>query len=113
MKKNFLILLTIIAAMLTSCYSNPEYTIGTNTLTVGDTTFLEIKKAEIHDIYTVQTPDSICTLKTIKERNNGRNIEIYGNCAGNDTIVVFYVRVTGIYAYGEEWRIPITVLPKE
>lgn len=113
MKKTIFILLATIAITLTSCYSNSEYTIGTNTLSVGDTTFLEIKRAEIHNIYTLHAEDSICILKTISEKKNGRNIEIYGNRAGNDTIVVSYVHVEGISAYGEEWNIPITVLPKE
>lgn len=111
MKKNVFILLLLAVCFVSCEFKHPEVIVGTNTLTVGEETFIEVKHSQVRDITftALHAKDSICTLSDRTEKT----ITVYANKVGIDTIVVDYVFAQGISAYGEDQYIPITVLPKE
>lgn len=111
MKKSIFILLTLVACFVSCEYQRPEIIVGTDTLTVGEETFIEVKHPRVYDItFTLlHAEDSICTLSD----RTKKTIIVHANKVGIDTIQVDYVYSQSIYAYGEFKYIPITVLPKE
>lgn len=110
MKKSIFILMALVC--LVSCeYKRPEVIVGTNTLTIGEETVIEVKHPRVRDIaFTLHhAEDSICTLGD----RTKKTIIVHANKVGIDTIQVNYVYTQSIYDYGEFEYIPITVLPKE
>lgn len=111
MKKNVFILLLLAVCFVSCEFKHPEVIVGTNTLTVGEETFIEVKHPQVYDItFTLlHAEDSICTFSN----RTKKTIIVHANKVGIDTIQVDYVYSQSIYAYGEFKYIPITVLPKE
>lgn len=71
MKKTIFILMALVC--LVSCeYKRPEVIVGTNTLTIGEETVIEVKHPRVRDIaFTLlHAEDSICTLGDRTKKNN-------------------------------------------
>lgn len=111
MKKNVFILLLLAVCFVSCEFKHPEVIVGTNTLTIGEETVIEVKHPRVRDIaFTLlHAEDSICTLGD----RTKKTIIVHANKVGIDTIQVDYVYTQSIYDYGEFEYIPITVLPKE
>lgn len=50
MKKNVFILLLLAVCFVSCEFKHPEVIVGTNTLTVGEETFIEVKHSRVRDI---------------------------------------------------------------
>ena len=114
--KNYLYivaLLFILCIAATGCHKwvEPKLEIGSTTLTVGDTTFVEWDNVKAAYVYFKNPKDSICTLSD----STSNSIKVCAHSVGTDTLIIDFVYLyrdaTG--APAEKCITPITVLPKE
>lgn len=120
--KKLVYLFLLSVGCFASCTSNPPtYNMNAISMNVGDSVLFEIKggrgidltrffmlsndDTDIRGMSKVPSSDTICSIKPIDKRT----AVVYALKAGQDTMVVVYSHTQGIYAYGEQDYIPVTI----
>lgn len=123
MKKVLFAALLLVGCVLTGCERTVYLATNVNyiNLQVGDSCLLEtynmpknhiiIFNASTWDYYSPEPqPDAICSLSNTQGTDdNNYSTMVYALKPGNDTITISYSYTVGIYAYGDELRIPVCV----
>lgn len=123
MKKVLFAAVLLLGCVLTGCERNVYLATNVNyiNLQVGDSCLLEaynmskkrtiIFNTKTWDYFETESqPDAVCSTSNYwGDDDNNYSTMVYALKPGNDTISIEYTYTMGIYAYGDEVRIPVHV----